>query len=77
MSYGLKAWAVVAYTYDADVHCVECTGDDFHVIASGQVERDEADLPRDSEGNEVSPVFASQVEFSLTCGDCEREVIDI
>ena len=77
MLYLMKAWKVVAYTYDADVHCVECAGDRFYVIRSGQVERDEVDLPEDSEGNEVHPVFASQVEGSMMCGDCEREVLDI
>jgi hypothetical protein len=77
MQYLMKAWKVVAYTYEADVHCVECAGDRFFVIKHGMVEDDRADLPEDSEGNTVQPVFASQVEGSMMCGDCEREVLDI
>jgi hypothetical protein len=65
----MKAWTIVAWTYEADIHCPRCArerfGDDI----------DEAEpAPEDSEGNEVRPVFASdelseEGEYCGTCGD--------
>jgi hypothetical protein len=39
---------IVGYTYDADQHCVDCTHKRFPVL-------DES--TRDSEGNEIHPIF--------------------
>lgn len=72
--YGRKAWDVVAWTYDADVHCPDCAGERF----AGQWDFDwtDPDAPtRDSEGNVPCPVFSSDYEGGETCGDCHT-VID-
>lgn len=51
-----KAWEVVAYTYHADIYCVECGGG----------------LPEvDPEGNDRQPVFVSDELVGVYgCGDC-------
>ena len=59
---------VMAYTYDADYHCIDCT----HLRFEGN-EEDWVDL----EGNPVHPVFdlderfepSEEIEQNLFCGD--------
>ena len=68
ITYYRKAWDVIAYTYHADIYCVEC-GESLPEL--------------DPEGNDKHPVFESDeiigTEFdhgSLTsCGNC-GEYID-
>lgn len=68
---------IVAYTYEADVHCVFCTHCRFgqHI----RFPRDANGIPLDSadrEGNPVHPVFSTDERGdSLThCGDCGAEL---
>lgn len=63
---------IIAYAFDADHHCVDCTRERF---PNGTGE--------DSEGNEIHPIFVWDSWWSgvpgpeiLTCGDC-HEVIDV
>ena len=75
---------IVAYTYEADVHCPECTRKRFAAAYYGQWHpRDEHGLPdyaerdpqamTDREGNPVHPVFSTD-EVTRThythCGTC-------
>lgn len=82
----MNACSVLAYAYDADMHCVACTRrawaqkalvrDAAHPYASPG--RDENGLPCDlvdREGNLVMPLFADAVEQEEYCGDC-RIIID-
>ena len=60
-----KTYEVVAYTYDADEHCLACTvkrfGDFSEVHAF------------DSEGNPVYPVFLDCAEGdTFYCGTCHE-----
>lgn len=50
----MKAWEIVGYAYDAALHCPDCTGG----------------LKVDSEGNEVAPIFACDVQEGDYCDDC-------
>ena len=72
---------VIAYTYEADVHCIDCTRKRFYYSTWKQ-------LPLDSDGNDIHALFSTDewVEYDpshlaenptqyLACGDC-HEVID-
>ena len=67
----LKAFEIVAYTYEADYHCPSCAHKRF-----GAALVDEEKPPVDSEGNEVKPLFVSEVEETIHCGDCLQLVYD-
>lgn len=65
----MKAWEIVAYAYDASLHCRECALKHFGKNPDGLL---------DSEGNEVHPIFASDeldpfgnlMYQSESCVDC-------
>lgn len=67
--YGRKAWAIEAYTYEADTHCIACTVARWRAggfkLQADHAEGDATDehgLPyaaEDNEGNPVHPVFAN------------------
>lgn len=77
---------IVAYTYEADVHCPACARKRFAPALTGcgpadltQWHEDEHGLPieaTDREGNPVHPVFSTDERGdSLThCGDCGAEL---
>jgi hypothetical protein len=71
---------IIAYTYDADVHCVDCARKQFWMgpVAGQAVHRDEHGIPvhqQDSEGNPVHPVFSTDEQLEpLFCGDCGEEI---
>jgi hypothetical protein len=69
----MKAWDIVGFTYDADVHCVECTAARF-----GAKLEDANDPPVDSEGNELHPIFASDEGSpeGEVCADCGAEITE-
>jgi len=54
---------VIAYTYEADIHCRTCAIDRFPTLATtGEA--------TDREGNPVHPVFSTdEIELSH-CADC-------
>lgn len=79
----MKSYDVIAYTFEADLHCVDCTIKRF------------GGLPEfgalDSEGNEPQPVFADQygdlveevdndygstTQYAPRCADCGEELLD-
>lgn len=61
MENNMKAWEIVAWTYDAALHCPSCA-------SKAGMDRCGA---TDSEGNEPRPVFASdELEGSRSCDDC-------
>lgn len=73
---------VIAYTYEADVHCPDCAN---HRAAVGlltrrpplQIGTDEHGLAFDlvdREGNPVHPVFSTDEHDFTHCGDCGAEL---
>jgi hypothetical protein len=63
----MKAWEIVCFTYDADIHCVDCTHLRFGPVTD--------DL-QDSEGNPVHPMFASDEYEELVCGNCLTPIVE-
>lgn len=65
---------IIAYTYEADFHCYDCTLDRFGI--GGDI----PDNAKDNEGNSVHPVFSTDETparlstedggYDVTCGDC-------
>ncbi len=55
----MKSYDVVGYAADADVWCEDC------LIKAGY-----STSGRDSEGNDVYPVFAGEMEEGECCGAC-------
>ena len=68
---------VVAYAYDADIHCPGCTRTRF---PGGNLDahHEDADCPHDGEGNAVGPVFddGDIPDAGIYCGDCCEEIIE-
>jgi hypothetical protein len=61
--------SVVAYTYEADIHCLTCAGKRFE-------ENEHCELVgTDNEGNPIHPVFNTD-EFPNPeyCGTCGEEI---
>ena len=72
---------IIAYTYDADVHCPACADAAYaagRLVRSGrQGEYDEHGLPMsliDSEGNPVRPVFSTDEHEFTRCSDCGERI---
>lgn len=71
---------VIAYTYNADVHCPQCTKFDSGmkrltlkspVLVSDLDEHGLSDKLNDREGNFINPVFSTDEQINpLYCGDC-------
>ena len=80
----MHATTVIGYSWQADMHCVDCTR---HAANVGLLKRepplsmdtDEHGLATDlvdSEGNEIHPVFAGDEGASdERCGDCGDELM--
>jgi len=65
----MKAWTVLAYTYEADHHCEDCAVARFGDAVLGLDDRWES--LEDSEGNTPHPVFASDEWWDVTSDECE------
>ena len=79
---------IIAYTYEADVHCPACTKkagqrmllDHRHPYAMGTSWIDDNGIEYDlvnSEGNLIHPVFNTDEDPDGTftrCGDCDKEL---
>jgi hypothetical protein len=80
---------VVAYSYEADVHCPACTqarhyrggfAMDWHVhiaLAQEKCTVDEHQVPYkaiDNEGNPIHPVFSTDEHDFTHCGDCNESL---
>lgn len=73
---------VVGYSYDAGYHCLDCAELKFNsdskrcaIPEGGNVYLSELiDLPEDSEGNPLHPIFAGELdendEGEIACEDC-------
>ena len=64
-----KTYEVVGYTYDADMHCVDCTI--THFGAEAMTRRIS---PTDSEGNHIQVVFLEQATDGNVCRECRRRL---
>ena len=63
----MKAFEIIGYTYDADIHCPCCARERFDDLDS--------ELEEDSEGNPIHPVFAGdESEGPEVCGTCGDEI---
>lgn len=78
---------VIAYAYDADIHCIACAKAAWAArdlryprrLTHISLHRDEHSLPYgviDREGNEVDAVFSTSDDPHITCGDCADVVRD-
>lgn len=78
----VKGWTIMGYTYDADVHCPECTR--IYIVNTAQVQDFQAAHEAlefgdvfldDNEGNEIHPVFASdEYPDDWVCADCGEPI---
>lgn len=61
---------VIAYAYEADIHCLPCAEHRFGVA----LDRPETE---DTEGNPIGAVFSTDEtpEWGLYCGDCGDELV--
>ena len=60
---------VIAYTYEADYHCIDCTKNRFGEDDLGYA------FTVDNEGNPIHPVFSTdEVSSDAVCGDCLKEI---
>ena len=76
---------IIAYTYEADVHCPACTKlstermqlDHSHPYAMGDAGEDDHGIEYDlvdSEGNLIHPVFNVDEHGFTHCGDCNERL---
>lgn len=69
---------VIAYTYEADVHCPACARAYFQpgkFVYVGKVDEHGIDSEqRDREGNRVHPVFDIEEHGFTHCGDCRESL---
>jgi len=72
--HGIPAFRIVAYTYEADIHCVDHAESRFGMQEGKYWVRESA---TDSEGNRVHPVFTSDHDGDnlATCGDDNNQII--
>lgn len=73
---------IIAYTYEADVHCPDCTARAWaagRLIGNPCQGQDEHTLPYsmvDREGNPTHPVFSTdEQEHPEYCGDCHAPIL--
>lgn len=71
---------IIAYTYEADVHCPACTRVRFKDQSLTGLSNDyfdehwlRCDLT-DNEGNSVHPVFSTDKHSFTNCSDCSKEI---
>jgi len=61
----MEGYKIRGWIYDGDIHCEGCAYDRFGVRIY-----DEENPPEDSEGNPITPLFASDAIGDEVCGDC-------
>lgn len=74
--------SIIAYTYEADVHCIDCTRECADVgllkrVPPLRLDTDEHGIAFDlidREGNPVHPVFSTDEHDFTHCGDCHGEI---
>jgi len=73
------ATTIIAYTYEADYHCVACARKRFAIKRTGTVNVDCNDIPieqQDCEGNTIGVIFATDPDETIHCGDCHGLIYD-
>lgn len=75
---------VIAYTFEADLHCIDCTlkrhaAGRFTMadplgLGSGKDENGVPYAATDREGNAVHPLFPTDEMSFNVCGDCMQEI---
>jgi hypothetical protein len=72
---------VIAYTYEADIHCPSCAKaahEGGRLTLAGRPTRDLNGLPQhldDRDCNPVGAVFSTdEIEPNTCCGTCHREI---
>lgn len=62
---------IIAYAYDADLHCVDCARRAFASTDADYIPDD----AKDSEGNPINPVFdIHETAEGEYCADCKIEL---
>ena len=61
---------ILAYTYEAAVHCTACTRKTFGVRFIKMSELSDYFLPDDREGNRIRALFSTDEWQNLVCNDC-------
>lgn len=72
-----NCYQVVAYAYEADLHCIACTLERFNFSQEEDLDFACAidKTPVDREGNEIGAVFGNaEFEHSQYCADCGDEL---
>jgi hypothetical protein len=65
----MKAWEVVGWAYEADIHCPACAMKRFGSAL-------ENPSSEDTEGNPIHPIFAACEEAGDYCGDCGERLLE-
>jgi hypothetical protein len=79
---------IIAYTYDADIHCIECTKKQYATpiaaikyVRTPESQAEELDengmclRAIDREGNLVRPIFSTDEQLEVPfCGDCHKMI---
>jgi hypothetical protein len=72
---------IIAYTYDADIHCPGCAVNRFYTKEAKQAPADDVDehglllFQEDREGNLIHPVFSTDELGDLDhCADCHTKL---
>lgn len=71
---------IIAYTFEADVHCPACTRERFKSQALDGLSNDDFDQHwlrtdlTDRESNPIHPVFSTDEHKFTHCGDCHEEL---
>ena len=73
---------IIAYTYEADCHCLDCASNRFQIephkrSAWKNIHLDENYIPmtqEDVEGNLIRPVFSTDELPTTHCGTCRQEI---
>jgi hypothetical protein len=71
---------IIAYTYEAGVHCPDCTRARFKDQPLDGLSNDDLDQHwlryglTDREGNPIHPVFTTDEHDFTHCGDCGTEL---
>lgn len=56
----MKSYEIVGHSYDAGIHCLDCSVYDEQLTGD----------PEDDEDNPVHPIFAGDEDADSACDDC-------
>lgn len=63
----MKAFDILGFSFEADLHCVECS-----IARFGEAGLEADSEVTDSEGNTPKPIFACEASLEDYCGDCHE-----